>query len=110
VEDVACRRCHNLPQELATCRRGRGGHEGFDRFTVLAVSGVYTALGTIAGVIYLVFIIYCAVVTLRKGHILLFILGFFCGICWIIGLLSVDKRQEIPGTGGGHYVPPTPGT
>ncbi len=58
-----------------------------------------------AGFIYLVFMIYCAVVTFRKGHLMLFILGFFCGIGWIIGLLSVDKRQLGPGLDS-RYVPP----
>lgn len=76
---------------------------------MLAASGVFTALGSVAAVIYLVFVIYCAVVTLRKGHILLFILGFFCGICWIIGLFSADLRNQGPGADS-HYVPPTPGT
>ena len=88
---------------------GRGNHAAAERSAVLAVEGFVTALGTIAGVIYLVFIIYCAVVTLKKGHILLFVLGFFCGICWIIGLLSVDKRQLGDGLDG-HYVPPPPGS
>ena len=76
---------------------------------MLAVEGFVTALGSIAGVIYLVFIIYSAVVTLKKGHILLFVLGFFCGICWIIGLFTVDKRHQGPGLDE-HYVPPPPGS
>jgi len=76
---------------------------------VLAASGFVTVLGPIAGLVYLAFAIYCAVVTLRKGHILLFVLGFFCGICWFIGFFSADKRQQGPGMDG-HYVPPRPGT
>jgi hypothetical protein len=80
-----------------------------DRFAVLAASGALTVLGPIAGLIYLIFVIYCAVVTFRKGQILLFVLGFLCGICWIIGLFSVDKRHQGPGMDG-HYVPPPPGS
>ena len=48
--------------------------------------------GSLVGLIYLVFIIYSAVDTLRKGHILLFILGFLCGFAWILGLLTPDRR------------------
>jgi hypothetical protein len=75
---------------------------------VLALNGAATAFGTVVGIIYLVFIIYCAVVTLRKGHVLLFILGFFCGIAWIIGLFSYDKRRDYGGGLNEHYVPPPP--
>jgi hypothetical protein len=66
-----------------------------------------TAAGGVVALIYLVFVIYCAVVTFRKGHYLLFILGFFCGICWIIGLLSAPKGATGPGLDE-HYVPPPP--
>lgn len=76
---------------------------------MLALSGVVTALGSVAGFIYLVFIIWCAIVTFRKGQYLLFILGFLCGVCWIIGLFATDKRHVPAGMGDGHYVAPPPG-
>ena len=63
--------------------------------------------GGVIGLIYLVFVIWCAVVTFRKGHYLLFVLGFLCGICWIIGLLSRPKGATGPGLDE-HYVPPPP--
>ncbi len=78
---------------------------------VLAVNGVAVGLGGVVGLIWLVFVIWCAVVTIRKGQILLFILGFLCGFAWIIGcVFARDKRHPPEGLGLGHYVPPTPGT
>jgi hypothetical protein len=69
---------------------------------VLVMISGWSAGGSIVGLIYLVFIIYCAVDTLRKGHVLLFILGFLCGFAWIIGLLTPDRRIR----DDRHYVPP----
>ncbi len=71
---------------------------------MLAMNSGLTVAGSIVGLLYLIFIIYCAVDTLRKGHILLFILGFFCGFAWIIGLLTPDRRIR----DDRHYVPPPP--
>jgi hypothetical protein len=71
---------------------------------VLAVNAGWIAGGSVLGLIYLVFVIYCAVETFRKGHFLLFLLGFLCGVAWIFGLLTPDRK--IPGEG--HYVPPPP--
>ncbi len=71
---------------------------------MLAMNAGFAVGGSLVGLIYLIFIIYCAVDTLRKGHILLFILGFLCGFAWIIGLLTPDRR--IPDDR--HYVPPPP--
>jgi hypothetical protein len=59
---------------------------------VLAVES-YTIVGGIFGFLYLIFIIYCAIVTAAKRHLLLFILGFFCGFAWIIGLFAEDRRE-----------------
>ena len=75
--------------------------------SLLAGMTALDTFGAVVGFIYLVFVIYCAVVTFRKGHYLLFILGFFCGIAWIIGLLSRPKGQTGPGLDE-HYVPPPP--
>jgi len=77
------------------------------RCPLFASMSPFAALGGVIGFIYLVFVIYCAVVTFRKGHYVLFVLGFFCGICWIIGLLSAPKGPRGPGLDE-HYVPPPP--
>jgi hypothetical protein len=39
------------------------------------------------GVLYLVVLITLGVATLRKGHLLLFIVGFVFPVLWIIGAL-----------------------
>ncbi len=63
--------------------------------SLLAGIAPLAAVGGVVGFIYLVFVIYCAVVTFQKGHYLLFILGFFCGIAWIIGLLSRRRARPV---------------
>jgi len=78
---------------------------------VFALNGVAAGLGGVVGLIWLVFVLWCAVVTIRKGQVLLFILGFLCGFAWIYGcVFATDKRHPPAGLGPGHYVPPTPGT
>jgi hypothetical protein len=78
---------------------------------LFALNGVVAGLGGVVGLIWLVFVLWCAVVTIRKRQILLFILGFFCGFAWIYGFVFAnDKRHPPEGLGLGHYVPPTPGT
>ena len=78
---------------------------------VFALNGALVGLGGVVSVIWLVFVLWCAVVTIRKGQIVLFILGFFCGFAWIYGFVFArDKRHPPDGLGLGHYVPPTPGT
>ncbi len=78
---------------------------------MLALSSVFLGLGGVIGFIWLVFLIWCAIATLRKGQYLLFILGFLCGFAWIIGyVFASDKRHPPGGLDLGHYVPPTPGT
>jgi hypothetical protein len=78
---------------------------------LFGMNSVLVGLGGVVGLIWLVFLVWCAVVTIRKGQILLFILGFLCGIAWIYGFaLARDKRHPPEGLGLGHYVPPTPGT
>jgi hypothetical protein len=45
-------------------------------------------------VLYLVLVLTLGVITLRKGHILWFILGFFIPFCWIIGAVLPDRRRR----------------
>jgi hypothetical protein len=46
-----------------------------------------TFLWFLLGVLYLVVLITLGVATLRKGHLLLFIVGFVFPVLWIIGAL-----------------------
>jgi hypothetical protein len=50
-------------------------------------------MGFVLGVIYLALLIVLGVTTLRKGHWVMFIIGIFIPLFWIIGAL----------------IPPTPG-
>ena len=70
--------------------------------SVLAANGAVTTFGVFVAVVYYAFALYCAYVTIKKGHWILFILGlFFCGIFWLIGAFSYDKRSAL--NDGGHY-------
>jgi hypothetical protein len=44
------------------------------------------------GVLYLVLMITLGIVTLRKGHWVMFIVGFFLPIFWLIGALIPPTR------------------
>lgn len=46
-----------------------------------------TFLWFLLGVLYLVVLITLGVATLRKGHLFLFIVGFFFPLLWLIGAL-----------------------
>ena len=44
-------------------------------------------LGGIGVILYLVLLITLGVITIRKGHWVLFIIGFFFPLLWLIGAL-----------------------
>jgi hypothetical protein len=44
-----------------------------------------TVLWVFLGILYLVVLITLGVATLRKGHFVLFIVGFFMPLLWLIG-------------------------
>jgi hypothetical protein len=46
------------------------------------------------GILYLVLIVTLGVLTLRKGHWVMFIIGFFFPVMWLIGAVipPVDNR------------------
>jgi ABC-type multidrug transport system permease subunit len=45
------------------------------------------------GVIYLVLLITLGIVSLRKGHWIMFIIGLFIPLFWLIGALLPRRRQ-----------------
>jgi hypothetical protein len=53
-------------------------------------TGWYIALG----ILYLVLLFTLAVMSFRKGHWVLGLIGFFFPILWIIGALLPDKRRR----------------
>ncbi len=51
-----------------------------------------TGFGVLLGVIYLVLLITLGIMTLRKGHWVLFIFGIILPFLWIIGAIMPPKR------------------
>ena len=56
---------------------------------------MWYAFGGLAAVLWLVLIITLGLSTLRNGHIVLFILGFFLPFLWLIGAISRPKTQPV---------------
>jgi hypothetical protein len=46
-----------------------------------------TVLWFLVGVVYLLVLITLGVATLRKGHLFLFVIGFFIPVVWLVGAL-----------------------
>ena len=44
-----------------------------------------TFLWVLLGILYFVVLVTLGVATLRKGHIFLFIIGFFLPVLWLVG-------------------------
>jgi hypothetical protein len=56
----------------------------------LAVSG--TVIGGLLGILYVVLLITLGIISLRKGHWIMFILGIFVPLFWLIGALLPPRR------------------
>ena len=56
-----------------------------------ATSGPFVALWA---AIYLVLLIVLEITSLRKGHWVMFIIGFFLPIFWLIGALMPTRRMR----------------
>jgi hypothetical protein len=58
-----------------------------------------TFLWVLLSVLYLVLLISLGVATLRKGHYVLFTVGIFFPLLWVVGaLLGPTPRAAAPGT------------
>jgi hypothetical protein len=55
------------------------------------MSGMQWFWGTVFAFIYLVFIFTAGLMTFRKGHYVLGILGIFMPLLWLIGALLPDR-------------------
>jgi hypothetical protein len=55
------------------------------------MSGMQWFWGTVFAVLYLVFIFTVGLMTFRKGHYVLGILGIFLPFLWIVGALLPDR-------------------
>ena len=54
---------------------------------------MWYAIGGLGALLYLVLIVTLGVATIRNGHLVLFILGIFLPIFWIIGALMRPAPQ-----------------
>ena len=57
----------------------------------LAVS---TGLGIGFGILYLVLLVTLGILSLRKGHWVMFIIGIFFPLFWLIGALMPPRRPD----------------
>lgn len=54
-----------------------------------------TLIWVLLAIVYIACLIFLGVATLRKGHVVLFVIGFFFPILWIIGaLIRPTARAE----------------
>jgi hypothetical protein len=60
-----------------------------DRFMLLVSTVGY---GVLLGVIYLVLMITLGIMTLRKGHWVMFIIGLIFPILWLVGAVMPARR------------------
>jgi hypothetical protein len=51
-----------------------------------------TGAGVLLGVIYVVLMVTLGIVSIRKGHWVMFLIGIFIPIFWIVGALLPPKR------------------
>lgn len=59
------------------------------------MSGLDWFLGTTLAVLYIVCIFTVALVTFRKGHYVIGILGIFLPVLWLIGAVLPDRSEEM---------------
>jgi len=55
---------------------------------------MWWAFGGIGAILYLVLLIFLGVTCLRKGHWIMFIVGIFLPLFWIIGALIPPTRPQ----------------
>lgn len=62
-----------------------------EKLVSLAASG--TVIGGLLGILYIVLLITLGIISLRKGHWIMFILGIFVPLFWLIGALLPPRRR-----------------
>jgi hypothetical protein len=55
-------------------------------------SGAWFTIGGLAGVLWIVLFIFLGIKCLRKGHWVMFIVGFILQLFWIIGAVIPARR------------------
>lgn len=57
--------------------------------TVIAASGIYIT----GGIVYLILLLTLGIISLRKGHWVMFIIGLFIPLFWLIGAVIPSVRR-----------------
>ena len=65
----------------------------FSRLRRRMIAAMWWGIGGGLAVLWLVLLIVFAISCLRKGHLVLFILGFFLPFLWIIGAVISPRTQ-----------------
>ena len=60
-------------------------------FMPLAVSGITFGLG---GLLYVILLVTLGIMSIRKGHWIMFIIGIFIPLFWIIGALMPPAARD----------------
>src|SRR4051812_30254080 len=61
--------------------------------------------GSLAAVLYIVLIVTLGITTLRNGHVVMFILGIFIPLFWIIGAVIRRGPRRRPDAGARRWPP-----
>ncbi len=60
----------------------------------MSLAASTTLIGGLLGVLYVVLLITLGIISLRKGHWVMFILGLFLPLFWFIGALLPPTRRR----------------
>jgi hypothetical protein len=56
---------------------------------------MWYAIGGLGAILYIVLIVTLGVTTIRKGHWVLFVLGIFLPLFWLIGAVMRPVRPQV---------------
>jgi hypothetical protein len=62
------------------------------RETIVSLAASATLTGGLLGIIYVVLLITVGIISIRKGHWIMFIVGLFIPLFWFIGALLPRRR------------------
>lgn len=68
---------------------------------------MWWVFGGLAAILYLFLIITLGLTTLRKGHWIMFILGFFLPLLWIVGALMPPTASAARAAQSSDAAPPS---
>jgi hypothetical protein len=67
---------------------GDAPQEGRESMTILASTGLFASIGAI---VYIALLLTLGIISIRKGHWVMFLVGLFIPLFWLIGALLPRK-------------------